>query len=102
MGLLAQPRVSDMALKPTSPLEGGTQRASQTVGTIFKAYRSEVCLGLPRVLCITVVDVLSHCVVIKQIFKFTPEVRTESVHQARTCIDGVESEQSRAHDSTVQ
>ncbi len=41
-------------------------------------------VSLPRGLCVTVVDVLRHSVVIEQIFEFPFEIRTESVHQART------------------
>lgn len=39
---------------------------------------------LPRRLCVTVVDVLRHGVIIKQVLKFPPEVGPESVHQAGT------------------
>ena len=45
-----------------------------------------VCDGSPRCLGITMVDVLRHSVVIEHIFEFPFEIRTESVHQARTWI----------------
>lgn len=40
----------------------------------------------PWCLCVTVVNVLRHGVVIKHVFKFPFEIRTESVHQAGTWI----------------
>lgn len=39
-----------------------------------------MCDGIPRRLCVTVVDVLCHGVVIKQILKFPFEIRAKSVH----------------------
>ncbi len=42
---------------------------------------------VPRVLSVTVVNVLRHGVVIKQILKLPLEVGTESVHQPWTCMN---------------
>lgn len=55
------------------------------------------CDGLPRRLCVTVVDVLRHCVIIKQIFKFPFEIRTESVHQARAWINDIPLDQCKEY-----
>lgn len=88
MGLLAQPRDSDMARKPTSPLGGGGGEERSAFYKIYvllgKMCLINACVGSPRGLCVTVVDVLCHGVIIKQIFKFPFEIRTKSVHQART------------------
>lgn len=91
IGLLAQPRDSDMARKPTSPLGWGEEmkKVVRDCGhyvVLFKMWVCEGNVGLPWGLCVTVVDVLSHCVIIKEIFEFPFEIRTESVHQARTWI----------------
>ena len=90
MGLLAQPRDSDMARNPTSPLGGGGEGGGDR-SAFYKIYvlLGNMCLinawvGSPRGLCVAVVNVLCHGVIIKQIFKFSFEIRTKSVHQART------------------
>ncbi len=56
---------------------------------LLKIWETEVCAGLPRGLCITVVDILRHGVVIKQILEFNFEIRAEPVHQAWTWINGI-------------
>lgn len=88
IGLLAQPKDSVMALKPTSPLGWRKRKRRLSLlsnqNRIFNMEGGGVFLHIPWCLCVTVVDVLGHGVVIKQIFKLPFEIRTESVHQART------------------
>lgn len=57
---------------------------------LLKMWWSDTCVDLlPRGLRITVVDVLRHSVIIKQIFEFPFEIRTEFVHQTRTWINDI-------------
>lgn len=56
-------------------------------------WKSDCLFGVPRWLCVTVVNILRHCVVVKQIIKSPLEIRTESVHQTGTWNKDMHSEE---------
>lgn len=97
MGLLAQPRDSDMARNPTSPL--GEQSGIEFLPVLTLQHQNksyflhqssssgwaEACGGSPGGLGVAVVDVLRHGVVLKHVLKLPFEIGAKSVDQARTC-----------------